>query len=79
MEKKAVLVLSDGSVFRGEGFGASVRRAGEIVFATGMAGYGESLTDPSYAGQILVSAYPLIGNYGTCDEWQESCRIHVEG
>ncbi|MCX8195318.1 MAG: glutamine-hydrolyzing carbamoyl-phosphate synthase small subunit [Candidatus Micrarchaeota archaeon] len=78
-EKKAVLVLSDGSAFFGKGFGALERRVGEIVFTTNMAGYEESLTDPSYAGQILVSTYPLIGNYGTGPAWRESDRIQVEG
>ncbi|MCX8175341.1 MAG: glutamine-hydrolyzing carbamoyl-phosphate synthase small subunit [Candidatus Micrarchaeota archaeon] len=78
-ELKAVLVLSDGSVFFGKGFGATGRRVGEIVFTTNMTGYEESLTDPSYAGQILVSTYPLIGNYGTCSEWCESRNLQVEG
>jgi carbamoyl-phosphate synthase small subunit len=78
-EKKAVLVLSDGSIFFGKGFGATGRRVGEIVFTTNMTGYEESLTDPSYAGQILVSTYPLIGNYGMQSEWCESDRMQVEG
>ncbi|VVC01459.1 GMP synthase [glutamine-hydrolyzing] subunit A [uncultured archaeon] len=78
-EKKAVLVLSDGSIFFGKGFGATERRVGEIVFTTNMTGYEESLTDPSYAGQILVSTYPLIGNYGTKPEWCESGQMQVEG
>ena len=73
------MVLSDGSVFFGKGFGATGRRAGEIVFTTNMTGYEESLTDPSYAGQILVSTYPLIGNYGTQPEWCESDLLQVEG
>lgn len=77
--KKAVLALSDGSIFRGIGFGALGKRVGEIVFTTNMAGYEESLTDPSYAGQILVSTYPLIGNYGTQKDWCESGRMQVEG
>ena len=58
------LYLEDGSVFRGRGFGAAGNVAGEVVFNTGMAGYIETLTDPSYRGQILVLTYPLIGNYG---------------
>ena len=78
-QKKAVLVLSDGSIFFGRGFGATGRRVGEIVFTTNMTGYEESLTDPSYAGQILVSTYPLIGNYGTQPEWTESNEMQVEG
>jgi len=78
-EKKAVLVLSDGSVFSGTGFGATCSKVGEIVFTTNMTGYEESLTDPSYAGQILVSTYPLIGNYGTAPEWTESKKMWVQG
>jgi len=61
---KAVLVLEDGSFFIGKGFGAIKKVSGEIVFSTGMVGYPESLTDPSYYGQILTLTYPLIGNYG---------------
>ncbi|MEM4633822.1 MAG: glutamine-hydrolyzing carbamoyl-phosphate synthase small subunit [Candidatus Anstonellaceae archaeon] len=78
-EKKAVLVLADGTVLFGKGFGAFARRVGEIVFTTNMTGYQESLTDPSYAGQILIATYPLIGNYGAYSEWCESSRIWVEG
>ena len=58
------LVLADGMLFPGHGFGAVAETAGEVVFTTGMVGYPESLTDPSYRGQILVFTYPLIGNYG---------------
>ncbi|BBM85200.1 carbamoyl-phosphate synthase (glutamine-hydrolyzing) large subunit [Candidatus Uabimicrobium amorphum] len=69
----AKLILQDGSCFTGELFGARKSVAGEVVFNTGMVGYPESLTDPSYCGQILVLTYPLIGNYGvpgdTVDEW----------
>ena len=61
---RGFLVLEDGTVFEGEAFGARREVFGEVVFATGMTGYQESLTDPSYCGQILVSSYPLIGNYG---------------
>jgi carbamoyl-phosphate synthase small subunit len=61
---KAVLVLEDGSTFRGYGFGAAKKVSGEIVFSTSMVGYPESLTDPSYKGQILTFTYPLVGNYG---------------
>lgn len=61
---KAVLVLKDGTVIRGRGIGAPRVAVGEVVFTTSMVGYTESLTDPSYAGQILVFTYPLIGNYG---------------
>ena len=62
--KKAKLILEDGSVFGGVSFGYECSVAGEVVFYTAMTGYPESLTDPSYAGQILVSTYPMIGNYG---------------
>jgi len=61
---KAVLVLEDGSIFIGNGFGAPRSVSGEIVFSTSMVGYPESLTDPSYKGQILTFTYPLVGNYG---------------
>jgi carbamoyl-phosphate synthase small subunit len=62
--KSARLVLEDGSVFEGISIGAEISVEGEVVFSTGMVGYNQSLTDPSYCGQILVFAYPLIGNYG---------------
>ena len=58
------LVLEDGAIFPGVSFGAEESAAGETVFTTGMVGYPEALTDPSYRGQILVLTYPLIGNYG---------------
>src|SRR3954467_12798177 len=58
------LVLEDGTVLRGRSFGAQREVAGEVVFNTGMSGYVETLTDPSYRGQILVTTYPLQGNYG---------------
>jgi len=61
---RAALALEDGSVFLGSGFGYPCEVSGEVVFNTGMVGYPESLTDPSYSGQILVQTYPLIGNYG---------------
>ena len=61
---KAILVLEDGSTFVGYGFGAPKKVSGEIVFSTSMVGYPESLTDPSYKGQILTFTYPLVGNYG---------------
>jgi len=64
---KAVLVLEDGTFFVGKGFGASCKVSGEVVFSTSMVGYTESLTDPSYKGQILTLTYPLIGNYGVPD------------
>jgi len=62
--RKALLVLEDGSSFSGYGFGATKKAAGEVVFSTGMVGYTEALTDPSYYGQILTLTYPLVGNYG---------------
>jgi len=62
--RKAILVLEDGSTFLGKGFGAIKKVSGEVVFSTSMVGYPESLTDPSYYGQILTLTYPLIGNYG---------------
>jgi carbamoyl-phosphate synthase small subunit len=60
----AVLLLEDGSLFLGKGFGAETTTVAEVVFTTGMVGYPESMTDPSYAGQVLTFTYPLIGNYG---------------
>src|SRR3989339_312807 len=76
----AKLVLSDGSEFQGTSFGFEQHRSGELVFSTGMVGYPESLTDPSYEGQILVSTYPIIGSYGVPDKkYWESDRIHVSG
>ena len=74
------LILSDGTVFLGESFGADTDTAGEVVFNTGMVGYPESLTDPSYFGQILVLTYPLVGNYGVPEkDFWESKRIQVKG
>ncbi len=74
------LVLSDGAVFLGQSFGREIATSGEVVFNTGMVGYPESLTDPSYCGQILVLTYPLQGNYGVPkkDFW-ESKKIQVKG
>jgi len=87
--KEAVLMLEDGSLFFGTSFGAEADIIGEVVFNTGMVGYPESMTDPSYAGQILCFTYPLIGNYGVPsyeerDEFGlprffESDRIKVKG
>lgn len=77
---KGKLVFEDGSEFAGVSFGAEHERAGEVVFATGMVGYPESLTDPSYAGQILVLTYPIIGNYGVPEKkYWESDSIKTEG
>jgi carbamoyl-phosphate synthase small subunit len=72
-----VIVLEDGSVFYGVGFGACGRRAGELVFSTATTGYTEALTDPSYRGQILILTNPLVGNYGVPEDF-ESRHIQVE-
>ncbi len=66
--KKGYLVLQNGQVFEGTAFGADVPRIGELVFTTGMCGYVETLTDPSYAGQIVLQTFPMIGNYGIIEE-----------
>ncbi len=79
MAKKAVLVLEDGSVYEGYSFGTETDACGEVVFNTSMTGYQEMLTDPSYAGQIVVPTYPLIGNYGTNEQDFESNKIQVRG
>jgi carbamoyl-phosphate synthase small subunit len=76
---KAILALEDGTVFKGESFGTSGERYGEIVFNTSMTGYQEILTDPSYKGQIVAMTYPLIGNYGINPEDAESRKPFVEG
>jgi carbamoyl-phosphate synthase small subunit len=79
MPKKAILVLEDGSVYEGFAFGEERDTAGEVVFNTSMAGYQEMLTDSSYAGQIVVPTYPLIGNYGTNNDDFESNHVQVRG
>ena len=80
MPNTALLVLEDGSTYRGYAFGAVEKSAhGEVVFNTSMTGYQEMLTDPSYAGQIVVSTYPLIGNYGINERDFESRRVQVSG
>jgi carbamoyl-phosphate synthase small subunit len=76
---EAVLALEDGKVFRGRGHGASAERFGEVVFNTSISGYQEILTDPSYAGQIVILTYPHIGNYGTNPLDSESPRPYAEG
>jgi carbamoyl-phosphate synthase small subunit len=76
---KALLVLEDGTVWKGTSIGVAGRAYGEVVFNTSMTGYQEMLTDPSYAGQILTLTYPLIGNYGTADADSESRRVQVSG
>jgi len=75
----ALLALEDGSAFRGTAFGAEGERFGEAVFNTGMAGYQEVLTDPSYAAQIVAMTSPHIGNYGVNDEDPESAGVQVAG
>ena len=75
---KAFLILEDGNVFTGESIGAQKEIISEIVFNTGMTGYLEVLTDPSYAGQSVVMTYPLIGNYGICHEDMESIKPWVD-
>ena len=79
MAKKAILVLEDGLVYEGHSFGARSTTYGEVVFDTSKAGYQEMLTDPSFAGQILVPTYPLIGNYGINESDFESKQIQVRG
>jgi carbamoyl-phosphate synthase small subunit len=76
---KAVLALEDGTVFRGDGFGACASACGEVCFNTSMTGYQEILTDPSYKGQIVTMTYPLIGNYGVNALDVESWQPHVAG
>ena len=73
----AYLLLEDGTRFDGESVGAAVVGTGEVVFNTAMSGYQEAVTDPSYAGQIIVFTYPLIGNYGVAASQMESDRIHA--
>ncbi|XP_023285846.1 CAD protein [Seriola lalandi dorsalis] len=86
MAKMATLILEDGATFRGRLFGANVSVSGEVVFQTGMVGYPEALTDPSYRCQLLTLTYPLVGNYGVPEEeegefglskWFESSKIHA--
>src|SRR5688572_26382185 len=75
----AVLVLADGSVFRGCSIGADGQAVGEVVFNTSMTGYQEILTDPSYAGQVVTLTYPHIGNTGTNAEDVESRKVYASG
>ena len=78
-QRNAVLALEDGSVFRGFPFGASATIEGEAVFNTAMTGYQETLTDPSYFGQIVTMTSPQIGNYGVNEEDEESDGPKVAG
>lgn len=77
--KKVYLILQNGRIFEGRAFGAEGRVCGELVFSTGVTGYLQSLTDPSYYGQILVQTFPLIGNYGVVPEEFESPDTHLAG
>ncbi len=79
MHEPAYLVLADGSVHEGVGFGAKAEGLGEVVFNTSMTGYQEVLTDPSYAGQLVTLTYPMVGNYGINPQDSESSRIQVGG
>ena len=76
---QAVLVLADGTIFRGQSIGAAVQSVGEVVFNTALTGYQEILTDPSYCRQIVTLTYPHIGNYGVNAEDAESTQIHAAG
>ncbi|MDP8212815.1 MAG: glutamine-hydrolyzing carbamoyl-phosphate synthase small subunit [Candidatus Zapsychrus exili] len=76
---KAILYLEDGTSFCGTSLSTKGTSAGEVIFNTSMTGYQEILTDPSYAGQIVVMTYPLIGNYGVNEEDIESQKVHVKG
>ena len=78
-KKQALLVLEDGTIYRGYAFAGSGEVLGEVVFNTGMTGYQEVITDPSYKGQIVTMTYPLVGNYGINPEDMESGGIHLEG
>lgn len=77
--EKAYLMLADGQIFEGTSFGAKGTVIGEVVFTTGLTGYQETLTDPSYYGQIVTQTFPLIGNYGVNHEDNESARSYVSG
>ncbi len=76
---KAILLLEDGTVFEGKGFGASADSVGEVVFNTGITGYQEVFSDPSYCGQIVTMTYPLIGNYGVARDDFESVGPFIQG
>lgn len=79
MDTKAYIVLANGQVFEGKSFGATGCVTGEVVFTTSMTGYLETLTDPSYHGQIVLQTFPLIGNYGVIPQDFESGKIHPVG
>ena len=75
--KRAVLILEDGTTFEGKSFGYEASTSGEVVFNTAMTGYPESLTDPSYEGQILVTTYPILGNYGVPRVGRETTSVNI--
>ncbi|MGL6298143.1 MAG: carbamoyl-phosphate synthase domain-containing protein, partial [Methanobacteriaceae archaeon] len=75
----AKIALEDGTILTGEAFGYETVKTGELVFSTGMSGYVEGLTDPSFCGEILMATYPLQGNYGVSEEWFQSNKVQVEG
>ena len=77
--RPAWLVLANGQVLKGRSFGAQGTAIGEVVFTTGMTGYQETLTDPSYYGQIVTQTFPLIGNYGVNSQDYESAQSYVSG
>ena len=79
MSRQAYLVMEDGTVYEGQSFGAERDSYGELVFSTSMTGYQEALTDPSFAGQLVVLTYPLVGNYGINDADNESVKVQVAG
>ena len=88
LKSNSKLILEDGSIFYGYSFGFEKSASGEVVFSTGMVGYPESLTDPSYKGQILCLTYPLVGNYGVpsnetdkngLQKYFESDKIQIQG
>src|SRR3989304_7349088 len=78
-KQKALLVLADGTIFKGYSLGAIGETIGEVVFNTSLMGYQEILTDPSYKGQMVVMTYPLIGNYGINEKDYESRKMFLEG
>lgn len=77
--EKAYLLLADGQIFEGRSFGAKGTVIGEVVFTTSLTGYEETLTDPSYYGQIVTQTFPLIGNYGVNEADKESDKSYVSG
>jgi len=79
LTQPALLVLEDGTIFRGTAIGAEGQSVGEVVFNTSMTGYQEIITDPSYAEQIVTLTYPHIGNYGTNSEDEENGKIWAKG